>query len=266
MTGLITSWSPSRLDKYEQCPRKAKYEIVDRLCPKCFLGKLHGGFGEPTFCDTCGAKIEDPEPIARGNDMHAAQEAFVQGKANKPFSEIRHPKVLALGKELRAEYKKGRVKVEMQVVLDRNWSPVSKYTKGAWFRGKIDIYHQMNGKEARVLDWKSGGINKSDGSVRVEAKYDDQLSIYNLIGLLVAPTVEHISAGLVFTDCGPRFEPIVERKALNLSRADVPKEKKRWEGKVKALLSDRVMAPRPNEKCKWCPFSKGKGGPCPYGA
>jgi hypothetical protein len=81
--------------------------------------------------------------------------------------------------------------------------------------------------------------------------------------LCAFPQLDAATARLVFLDTGPRYDPVVVRKAADLERTDLPKAQKFWEGKVKAMLSDRVFAPRPNEKCKFCDFSQRKGGPCP---
>ena len=48
---MIKAWSPSKLEKYTQCPLKAKLEGEDKLCPLCFKGRTRGGFGKPIVCD-----------------------------------------------------------------------------------------------------------------------------------------------------------------------------------------------------------------------
>jgi PD-(D/E)XK nuclease superfamily len=259
---MITSWSPSRLDKYKGCPRRAKYDIVDKLCPMCFEGRLTGGFGTPVTCDTCGQTIADPPAIARGSEIGASLERYVNGKSAALHIEVRHPEVKKQAKILRTDFKRGVVKVEEQIVLDQNWKPVSKFTKGAWFRGKLDVL-RFNKLTGEVIDWKTGGIDKRDGSVRVQAKYDDQLAIYSLVALVQFPDLQRTESKLIFTDTGPRHNPVVMRDNCNLTRADVPKQQKRWEGEVKAMLTDKVFKPSPGEGCRWCPFSKAEGGPCP---
>jgi hypothetical protein len=37
-----------------------------------------------------------------------------------------------------------------------------------------------------------------------------------------------------------------------------------WTKKIVPMFRDRKFAPTPNDKCKWCPFSAGKGGPCKF--
>jgi hypothetical protein len=280
----VLAWSPSRLEKYEQCPRLAIYSIM-KLCPVCFKGTISGGYkpGTVARCGTCGKTPPPIPPIERGTEIGATLENYVKGTASRVHTEVRHPEVLKIAKDLRMLRKKrpGSVEAEIQVVLDSNWNPLptDRFMPNAWFRGKLDI-RVVDGELVKVLDWKSGGTNKQTGEVVVEAKYDDQLSIYNLISLLILPTVEKAEASLVFVDTGTIFrregkgwvpsgqynhalQPVIARPELNLKRVGIPREQKKWIKKTKALLSDTIFAPRPNGKCGYCDFGCKKGGPCP---
>jgi hypothetical protein len=257
---MINSWSPSRLFEYEECPQKAKYK-AEKLCPNCFKGKVFGGFdGAPALCDTCEDVIQTPEPIERGNRLDESIEQHLK-TGSKLAKEIKHPKVLRLIAELRALPGKV-VQAQEQITLDKTWRAISKFTKGAWFRGKLDVLRLLPKGVAQVLDWKSGGIDKKTGGIRPSGKYQDQLEIYNAAVLSANPLVEAVSASLVFLDVGPRFDPIVAGPTLY--RAKLPAAQAKWTKRALPMLSDKVFAPRPGYYCGFCDFSKGKGGPCKF--
>lgn len=262
---MIKSWSPSRLEKYEQCPARAKYDIVQKLCPSCFAGKLRGDFGETQYCDSCGAPQEVPGPIARGTIIGESLEMYVNGTTSDLHHEIKHPKVLEIAKDLRAKFETGKVKVEHSLVFDKDWRQCAGDDwNRAWLRVKLDVQISPEPSVVRIIDWKTGGIDKRTGAVRAEEKYNDQLNLYAVAALTAYPTVERTEAALVFVDCGARFDPVVERPAGVLTRADLPKAHKRWSNRAKAILSDRIYAPRPSGLCGYCPFRKDAGGPCQY--
>jgi hypothetical protein len=259
----LTSWSPSRLEKYESCPRRAKYDLIDKLCPMCFEGKLHGGFDSPQICDTCGKKVEQAEPLVRGSEIGANLEGFVNGKVPELHPAIRHAGVKKIAIGLRKDFKKRMVMVEHQIVLDKDWRPTSPFNKSAWLRAKLDVL-RLPDKHAEVIDWKTGGIDRRTGEVKADEKYKDQLGVYAVATLSGFPMVEYTTASLVFVDCGPRFDPCIERPEGTVARKELPKLQAKWTKRVKALLSDDVFAPRASTKCGYCPFQKGKGGPCPF--
>jgi hypothetical protein len=262
----FTSWSPSRLFDYDQCPFFAKLKHIDKLCPTCFKGKVRGGFDKPEICDTCGHVKKVPAPLARGSAIGLNLELFVNNEETELHEEIRHPTIIALAKELRKEHGKGRVKTELGIILDNRWNILKgDFPAGAWLRTKLDVFRNVTARVARVIDWKTGGIDKTTGNVKDEQdKYEDQLGIYSLVTLLAFPTVDYVESALAFVDTGPRFNPVIEMKQCNLDRKDLEKAKKKWENRSKPMLSDTTFAPRANGTCTYCPFKKGKGGPCRF--
>lgn len=255
---MITSWSPSRLSLWEDCARKAQYQIVQKLCPSCFGGKLGGPWGEPQVCDACGVVEETPAAIARGTMLHAEAEKYLRygGKAYKELINV-----LPLLKLLRKDFKKGLTTIEDDLVFLPDWTVVDKFTKGAWLRTKLDVL-TIDDDNAEVIDWKSGGIDKRTGEIRAEKKYDDQLSIYATAVLSAFPKVKTVTAILAFID-GPlgRNEVVSGGTA---HRRDLPKLQAKWAGRARGLLSDTIFAPRPSFTCRYCPYSKQKNGPCAF--
>ena len=262
----FTSWSPSRLFDYDQCPLYARLKHLDKLGPKCFKGKVRGGFDKPEICDTCGHVKQVPAPLARGSEIGLNLERYVNNEEGRLHEEIRHPGIIALARELRREHGKGRVKTELPIICDDQWAPLQgKFPEGAWLRTKLDVFRNVTAKVARVIDWKTGGIDRDTGAVKDDKdKYEDQLSVYSVVTLCAFPTVEYVESALAFVDAGPRYNPIVEMKKCHLDRKDLEKAKKKWETRTKPMLKDTTFAPRANERCKWCEFRKGKGGPCRF--
>jgi hypothetical protein len=260
---VITSWSPSRLEKYGECPMKFRLAVLEKKCGACFKGKLMGGFGKPVICDTCGKEEEVGEALVRGNEMDDNATAYILGKTATLTPDVkRHPKILALLKNLRTEYKAKRIAIKPQheIVMTAEWQEVGKFTKGAWFRGRMDALI-IDGTEARVWDWKSGGIDKNTGKVRSGDKYDDQIFAYNVAVLSTFPQVEKVSSGLAFFDCGPEYDPFVLRPTLDLTRAGLEEAKVTWHSRLQPMFSDRQFSPKPGHYCSWCPYGRQRGGP-----
>jgi hypothetical protein len=267
MKAKFGSWSMSRLRDYEQCPKMAALKHLEKLCTICFKGKLLGGFdGVPITCDVCGKTPEEPAPLARGSEVGATLETYINGTGRKLHKEIRHPKIIALAKEFRKGFKQGRIFVETTLYLDKDWRPILNPKRDfnkIWLRAKLDVLAFLE-TAAAVTDWKTGGIDKRTGAPKESEEYVDQLSIYNTAVMSFHPELIVSTAGLAFVDCAPRHDPIIYKEATgSLLRKDVPKAQKYWNKKVKAMLTDEAFAPRMSYRCAWCPFSRTAGGPCP---
>ena len=262
---MVKSWSISRLEAYNRCPRKFKYEQLQKLCPACFNGKLRGEFGASLFCDSCGEESPVPAPLKRGSEIGESLELYVNGTTSDLHREIKHPKVIEIANDLRTKFEAGKVKTEHQMAFTREWEPC-EYDDWdrAWLRVKLDVQVSADGNAVEIVDWKTGGIDKKTGGVKADAKYDDQLNLYAVAVLSRYPSVERTNARLVFVDCGARFDCIVERPSGSLTRADLAKAQVRWTKKAKALLSDKLFAPSPSPLCNYCPFSVKKEGPCQF--
>lgn len=274
----VLAWSPSRYAKYKECPAKVKYEDLMKMCPICFKGRIKGGFdGEPVVCDTCSDPQPAREALDRGNRLDAALTNDVRGAQDGGLAGVmkddpvtlaeatRHPAIAAMVSKLR---KAKNVLTQARLVFDKNWNRLEEdpsrnlWARGAWGRLVLDVLH-LTPRVAKVIDWKSGNIDKKTGDIRERPEYHDSMRVYQ-IGALSAYPQGEASATMAFLDCPPKVEnpfkslPVLKRKELESAKED-------WEKKITPMMNDTIFAPRPGFYCQWCSWGKSKNGPCPLG-
>lgn len=223
------AWSPSRYSEWESCAFRAYCKHILRI-PE-------------------GAK---GDALVRGEEIHHGAEDFITGRKKELHPDLK--KVKALITKLRTEYKKDRVRVELELAFDRTWKRVEWFAKDAWCRFKLDVLYRPAKGGAEVKDWKTGKY-KPDG------EYDDQLNCYAIAALSAFPELKKATGQLVFTDHGPKP---VERPAGTLTREELRGAQEKWEKRVKPMFEDRTFAPHPSDSCRWCPYSRNRSGPCKF--
>lgn len=225
----ITSWSFTRFNDWNRCPRYAKYKHLDKM----------------------------PEPksdaMLRGQQVAQASEDYLLKRTSRLAKELQafkeHYKFFRSQKTLVAEENWG---------FDKDWNPV------AWddwnrcvLRVKIDIgYQWMEDNSFNIRDGKTGKFNDHKNE-----EYKLQLDLYAAAGIARYPESKEITAQLLYTDLGityPNDEPIV------YTAKEARAAQKQWDKRVKPMFADRTFATRPGKYCSWCPFSKSKGGPCNF--
>lgn len=189
-------------------------------------------------------KLPDPgnEAMERGNQIHKLAEEYTKGALKKLPPELR------LFKDQFEELKKSKPIVEEMWCFKADWSETRwDDWNNVWARIKTDAVC-LDEDTLYVLDNKTG--KKRDG-------YDEQLSLYALGGMLKFPNVKEVNTQLWFLDSGEVVEKVY-------SSTEFKSLKSGWEKKVKPMLNDTRFAPKPGNHCRWCPFSKTKGGPCKF--
>lgn len=229
----ITAWGPSRLSQYQECPAKAKYKHIDKL----------------------------PDPggpaMQRGNEIHAAAEAWIWGRTTALHDDLKHPKVKKLLATLKKAAQEKRVRTELELALTREWNTCSWLAPDTYVRVKLDVAEwSKDGTSAQVIDWKTGRAYTAEE----KPEYVDQLRQYSVILLSAFPKLETVRSRLVFTDAGQE----VEVPEGTLLRAHLAPEQKHWDRAVKPMLTDTMFKPKPGRGCSFCPFSQNKGGPCQF--
>jgi hypothetical protein len=255
---MITSWSPSRLSNWEECARRAKFQIVEKLCTACFIGKVEGPWGMPQVCNQCRKVEQTPAAIARGTSLHTLCEQYIINGGALHEDLVNVTKFL---KRFRTLYKQGKLLIESDMVFNLGWEPAGKFQKGAWLRTKLDVLI-INGKKAKVVDWKSGGLDKKTGEIRPNDKYPDQLQIYCTAVLTTYPEIEEVESSLIFIDAPEGKNEVVQ--GGRMTRAQLPSFQKKWSQRAAGMLGDTIFAAKPSFMCRFCAYSKTRSGPCSF--
>lgn len=178
----ITAWSFSRWNKYETCPRAAKYTMIDKL-------------KEP------GSAAMD-----RGSLIHGMAEHYLLngGRLPKELTKLR-----GYYKELKA----AKPKIELELCFDKNWNMTDWFGRDAWCRVKVDamVTPIAEATHVRVIDHKTGKLKEY-------AEYENQLELYGMAGLLTVPIATESLAELAFIDHGKIVPCLDSVKAVDLPK------------------------------------------------
>lgn len=223
----ITAWSYSRLRDYRKCPRYAKYKHVDRM------------------------KEPGNQAMDRGSAIHTLAENF----AKKTAARQKCPPELAHFEEEFRALQKRNVIVEEQWAFTCKWEETGWFDKDAWCRVKTDLcFQRLDVNHLVIIDHKTGKVSGRQDD------YDEQLKLFATAGLIKFPTVDAVDPRLWYLDHGVELP---EEETL-FTRDQLPDLIKYWDKATKAMLTDTRFAPKPNDGCRWCHFSRAKGGPCEY--
>lgn len=189
-------------------------------------------------------KLPDPGGAAmeRGNTIHKLAEDYTLGKVKKL------PPELKLFKDQFEELKRSKPQVEQTWAFTKDWlKTVYNDWQNCALRIKTDAAC-VDGDTLYIIDHKTGKV------------YDDnkeQLELYAAGGGLWFPKVKKIITQLWYLDSG-------DLKEQSFKASDTPALRKEWDKRVEPMLNDTRFAPKPSHECRWCPFSKSKGGPCKF--
>lgn len=267
----ITQWSASKYETFSKCKLRAQLQY--------------------------GLKIPEPErPLPpgktehandRGTRIHTAAELYVQGKCD-PIPEM--TKFRTEFESLRALYDEGKVSLEGEWAMDRDWNPVPwnggwletdelkptlkaagklpargkegdviKVGKKAyawipsWLRLKLDAIVFLSEWEAVVIDYKSG---KRFGN---EMKHAEQTQLYQLVSLIRYPKLEVIHTELWYLDVDEIAHSVFNR---NQGMRHLPS----FTRKGRSLTECTEFPASPNIfSCKYCPYGPRGTGHCTQG-
>lgn len=192
-----------------------------------------------------GQKQPQSPAMARGNKIHVDLANYLKGTGTLP-AVVTAPYQVKLYAEMAAFPEK---LVEHQQGFTRQWKPTGWFGSDTWYRQVYDVALLYEDMTAEAVDHKTG---KKYGSNA------EQMELQALSLMCQYKPVTHVTTRLVYVDSGEEEIaefPATDREAL----------KAKWEAKVAPLFADTVFAPRPNDKCKFCHFSKSNNGVCRFG-
>lgn len=225
MSNGITAWSYSRYADYQQCPLKFKLKYIDKLPVK----------GSPA--------------MERGNVIHKKAEDYI--KAKRP---PKLPEELQTVKKFIDHCREHGAICEQEMGFRQDWSWTGKadwFGRDVWFRMKMDVAVAYDDDTGLVGDWKTG---------RRYEENKDQVRLFGAVSLMRFPEWSEVDVRLWYTDQPEgenEYDETFTRKDAELILSD-------WNKKVVPLFKDKRFAPKPNDRCKWCDFSKREGGPCKF--
>lgn len=230
----ISSWSHTKLVLFQTCKRAAYLKYDQRIPePERPLPP-----GKTEHANDRGTRVhEDCERFVRGEQDDVCQEA-----ANYFATE------LCLLREL---YKEGRVSIEGEWGMDRNWEPTE--WRSAWLRLKLDAIVFHSETEATAIDYKTG---RKFGN---EVKHAEQLQLYQLVTFLRYPKLEKVTTELWYLD-----QDEVTRQTF--TRAQGLRFKSNFDRRGLELTNATEFPPNPNVfSCKWCMYGPWGTGHCEVG-
>jgi hypothetical protein len=183
----------------------------------------------------------------RGLAVHASVESFVKKESTELHTEIHKEVRPALDYLLARE---GWVS-EQPFYFNSKWELTTKEAEDRSLTMILDLYR---------LDESEKLIESFD--VKTGKQYDshwDQLFLYGT-GLLSAYTwANRAHLGNIYTDV-PK-QPI---RDFFLTKDEVPAKQIEYDRRVDRMFNDDLLMPQPGIYCRWCNFSRSKGGPCKF--
>lgn len=193
-------------------------------------------------------KRSDSPALARGREVHDIIAKYLAKETDHL------PQTAVKAENARRTYAEFRefddVIIEKQWGFNASWKPTAYFGKDIWLRSVIDagvLYEDMS---AEVIDHKTG--KKRSG-------YMDQLELFATTVFCHIPSVTSVTTRLQFVD----FEE--DPEMADFPGKDRDKLIAKWNKKVEPMFNDQTFNPRPSDKCKFCDWSRSKGGQCRYG-
>lgn len=210
------------------------------------------GYSKLETFEKCPAKFQYqfmqklPQPgspaMERGQKMHESIEAYLQGWIKELIPECLSFKEAIDG--LKAE----NFVAEQAIGLDKAWAKLPDwFDKTTWIRAKADAMY-VSGSKLVVIDFKSG---------KYRVPSTDQVELYAIVGGALYPEVAQVTAEYWYLDTGSTY-------SRDYTQAELLELRKKFERRVAPMYTNEVWSPEPSMECRYCPYSKTKGGKCVY--
>jgi hypothetical protein len=193
-------------------------------------------------------KLPSPSNAAmeRGGKIHETIESYLQGW----ITSMPEDQVPAVWKPRLDELKAmPNFTSEQAIGLDKNWRPLKDwFQKETWLRAKMDAKSTPRPEHLSVVDFKTG---------KYRVPSDEQIELYAIVGQAQHPEVEVATAEFWFIDLDDVYSKTFQGPALLALR-------KKYENLADQIYKTEVWIEEPSRECKWCPYSKSRGGPCKF--
>ncbi len=179
------------------------------------------------------------EAAVRGSAAHKTMEDFLNNK-----TDVLHEAIVPHAHVMH-ELRKKKPKVELEIAVNRDWSLAE--WKACWGRGGVDAGYENKGT-VELKEWKTG---------KMYDDHDEQRRLYFLLTAAYWLQAVKFRIESYYFDLG-------KKKTLEATREELHPIREDFNTRIHIMETDDEMAPRPGYYCKWCDYSKDKGGPCKF--
>lgn len=194
-------------------------------------------------------KRKEPESqaLTHGSDVHKSLELWLNGWGTG------EPMVLPSWMPRLRELKAKQPITEAAWGIDNKWRPLDNWLDPhCWLRAKSDVFYFEVAKKTKtmvLIDFKSG---------KYRIPSDEQNELYGIVGHAMHTDVTHVRTSFWFVEQeSVPHETVYSAKELIGMRG-------KFEKRAKRIFADRRFKPTPGAHCRYCFFSRQKGGPCQY--
>jgi PD-(D/E)XK nuclease superfamily protein len=177
----------------------------------------------------------------RGVDIHKGIEDSIKGVAPVPTEAGHVAECVQSLKPSGLEHHS-----EFNIHLDRDWKQV--IAGDYWYHGIIDLYVRTSHDTADIRDWKTG---------KIYPDHDEQKELYALALFCCFPELQEITTYFDYLDQGKTISKVFHPHMVGPA-------KERWLKRVTTMEECSEFLPMPSYGCRYCGFSKAKGGPCRF--
>lgn len=140
------------------------------------------------------------------------------------------------------------VRPEFRLELARGWVPVTEGLE-VWLVSILDLLTTVRAENKAVVDdWKSG---------KIYPDHDDQKELYAIGVFRLLPEINEVLTQFHYFDIGK----VVAR---TFYRAHAEAAMERWNRRVAKMETATEFIPMPGYHCRYCSFSRARGGPCRF--
>ncbi|WP_462167043.1 PD-(D/E)XK nuclease family protein [Pseudoalteromonas sp. GB43] len=216
----VKAWSFSTLKKFENCQWAVKLGKVDKIY------------------------VESGEAAQRGTLIHDGCEAWVRGKIPELPADGRtkFDAFAADFAQLREDFRAGKVSLEDDWGIRKDWSPCDWDDEELWGRAKLDGFVMENENSCVIIDYKTG---KKFGN---EMKHADQGLSYALHAMHRYPELDVFKVEFWYIDEGVKMIRSFNRRQLSMLLL-------RYHNRAVKLTTTRDFIPSANaHTCRFCEY------------